>query len=120
MIDSPLIRKVEARDQLTAEEREVLSKLISHEKELRRDGHVVRDGERPRFSTVLLEGFCCRSKTLDDGRRQITEFHVAGDFVDLHSFVLKKLDHDVIALTDCRVGLVPHESWPSSRRSIRT
>ena len=35
--------------------------------------------------------------------------HVVGDFVDLHSFVLKTMDHSVGALTRCRVALVPHE-----------
>ena len=35
--------------------------------------------------------------------------HVAGDFADLHGFTLKRLDHDVSALTDCRIAVVPHE-----------
>jgi CRP-like cAMP-binding protein len=34
--------------------------------------------------------------------------HVPGDFVDLHSLLLKRLDHDVVALTKIRVALVPH------------
>jgi CRP-like cAMP-binding protein len=34
---------------------------------------------------------------------------VLGDFVDLHSFLLGKMDHGVVALTPCRVGVVPHE-----------
>jgi CRP-like cAMP-binding protein len=45
---------------------------------------------------------------LSTGRRQITDFHVVGDFVDLHSFLLKTMDHGILALTQCRVGLVPH------------
>ena len=43
-----------------------------------------------------------------DGRRQITAFHVPGDFADLHSFLLKKIDDGVGALTPCRVALVAH------------
>ena len=39
----------------------------------------------------------------------MAELHVAGDFADLHSFTLKRLDHDVIALTPCRIAMVPHE-----------
>lgn len=32
-----------------------------------------------------------------------------GDFVDLHSFLLNKMDHGVVALTPCRIGVVPHD-----------
>jgi CRP-like cAMP-binding protein len=51
----------------------------------------------------------CRYKDLRNGSRQISELHVAGDFVDLHSFTLKKLDHSIMTLTPCRIAPVPHE-----------
>jgi CRP-like cAMP-binding protein len=47
---------------------------------------------------------------LADGRRQITAFHVLGDFVDLPSFLFKRTDHAIAAAGPCRVGVVPHES----------
>jgi CRP-like cAMP-binding protein len=50
----------------------------------------------------------CRYKDLHDGNRQITELHVAGDFLDLHSFTLKRLDHFVLALTPCKLAVLPH------------
>ncbi len=40
---------------------------------------------------------------------ELEEIHVPGDFADLHSFTLKRLDHNVMAMTDCKVVLVPHE-----------
>jgi CRP-like cAMP-binding protein len=57
----------------------------------------------------LLDGMVCRYKDLRSAARQITALHIAGDFVDLHSFSLKRLDHNLLTLTPCRVGLVPHE-----------
>jgi CRP-like cAMP-binding protein len=51
----------------------------------------------------------CRYKDLPSGVRQVTELHVPGDFADLHSFTLKRLDHHVGTLTRCQVGLVPHD-----------
>jgi len=51
----------------------------------------------------------CRYKDLAGGQRQIAELHVAGDFADLHSFTLKRLDHNVLTLTPCRIAVVPHE-----------
>src|SRR5262249_23301560 len=43
------------------------------------------------------------------GQRQIVELHVAGDFADLHSFTLKRLEHDILTLTPCTVAVVPHD-----------
>jgi CRP-like cAMP-binding protein len=74
------------------------------------DGDLVREGDRPTESSLLLDGFAARYKLLRNGRRQITALHIPGDFVDLHSFLLKKMDHGVVALTRCRVGLVPHST----------
>jgi CRP-like cAMP-binding protein len=37
------------------------------------------------------------------------EMHVPGDFVDLHSFLLKRLDHSVISLVPSRIAIVPHD-----------
>ncbi|WP_245841587.1 Crp/Fnr family transcriptional regulator [Sphingomonas lenta] len=70
---------------------------------------VIREGERLEASTLLLDGLMCRYKDLRNGQRQVTELHVPGDFADMHSFTLKRLDHNVQTLTDCVIGLVPHE-----------
>ena len=43
-----------------------------------------------------------------DGRRPLVGLHVPGDFVDLHAYALKKLDHDVAALTEVQVAVFPH------------
>jgi CRP-like cAMP-binding protein len=105
---SPLIRKLEQRDQLSDEERQVLENAIAKVREVDADEDIVKEGDRPTESSLLLEGFAARYKVLSNGRRQITDFHVVGDFVDLHSFLLKTMDHGILALTRCRIGAVPH------------
>jgi CRP-like cAMP-binding protein len=45
-----------------------------------------------------------------DGKRHLVAVHVPGDFVDLHAYALKTLDHDVAALTDIRVAIFSHAS----------
>ena len=71
---------------------------------------ILREGDRPTESTLLVEGFAARYNLLRNGKRQITALHVPGDFVDLHSFLVKKMDHAVLAITPCTVGGVPHET----------
>ena len=43
-----------------------------------------------------------------DGRRQILSFHIAGDFIDLQSFLLSRLDHSIGTLTAVRVAMFSH------------
>jgi CRP-like cAMP-binding protein len=114
---SRLIRKLERRDVLSDEEKQVLAGAVARVKEIRMDEDLVRDGDRPTESTLLLEGIAARYKLLRNGRRQITALHISGDFVDLHSFLLKTMDHGVVALTRCRVGLVPHSTLRIARPS---
>jgi CRP-like cAMP-binding protein len=105
---NPLILKLEGRDRLSLEEKQVLESAISRIRDVGADEDIVREGDRPTECSLLLEGFAARYKVLSNGRRQITAIHVAGDFVDLHSFLLKTLDHSILALTRCRIAAVPH------------
>lgn len=58
--------------------------------------------------TLLLDGFVERYRDTPEGRRQILAIHIPGDFVDLHSYPLKRLEHSVAAITDVRVAFFPH------------
>ena len=71
---------------------------------------VVAEGSRPGYSLLMVEGMSARSKVLAGGERQITAIHIAGDFVDLHCFLLKRMDHSVVALTPCRLVMAEHEA----------
>jgi CRP-like cAMP-binding protein len=103
-----LVRKLEIRDDLSAEEIETLHGLVGETVRYDRRASIIKAGEHQSKSRLLLDGWVARAKTLADGQRQITEVHIPGDFVDLHSFLLKRLDHDVIALTPCTIGNVDH------------
>ncbi|MBA3446626.1 MAG: Crp/Fnr family transcriptional regulator [Pseudaminobacter sp.] len=107
---NPLIRALSRRDQLSAEERGILSEIVSRERTFAAGEEIVREGSTPTESCLILEGFAARSNLLGDGKRQLSALHVAGDFIDLHSLLLRTMDHSVVALTQCRIGLVPHRS----------
>jgi CRP-like cAMP-binding protein len=109
VLTNPLILKLACRDQLSDEEKQVLEGAIARTVTFRADEDMVREGDRPAESKLLLEGFAARYKILENGRRKITNIHVPGDFVDLHSFTLKTMDHSILVLSDCTVGVVPHE-----------
>jgi CRP-like cAMP-binding protein len=108
VIDKHLL-KLRARDEISAEEEQAVRRLIANVIELPADRTFIRAGQELHESTLLLDGWMARAKDLPSGQRQIAELHLAGDFVDLHSFTLKHLDHEIITLTRCRIAAVPHE-----------
>lgn len=74
-------------------------------------GEIAVHQDRPiNISLLLVEGFMTRHVDARDGKRHLVAVHVPGDFVDLHAFTLKRLDHDVGALTDVRVAVFTHEA----------
>ncbi|MFL6845460.1 MAG: Crp/Fnr family transcriptional regulator [Allosphingosinicella sp.] len=105
-----LLLKLRARDVISEEEEEVLRASIGEIREHPVGRTIVRSGTTLSASTLLVEGLICRFKDLAEGQRQIMELHVAGDFVDLHGFLLKRIDHNIGALTPIRVALVPHDA----------
>ncbi|NBB14272.1 helix-turn-helix domain-containing protein [Caulobacter sp. SLTY] len=105
---APLIRRLEARDDLSPAEREVLSGIVDRIETYAPGQIVVPEGKPLTESQLLVSGLCARSKAMADGRRQITSLHIDGDFVDLHGFLLKRLEHDVVAISAIRMAMVPH------------
>lgn len=106
---NPLIDKLGRRDDLTASEIDVLMDVLEPPRRVSAGRDFVVEHSRPGHSTLLLEGFAARYSTLADGGRQITEITIAGDFVDLHSLLMKQMDHGVVALTDVTIANAPHE-----------
>lgn len=106
----PLLQKLRARDILTPDEEQVLRDSVSEVREVGPGKTIVRAGVLLNECTLLCEGLICRYRDLADGQRQILELHVAGDFLDLHSFLLKRLEHNVGTLTKVRVAMVPHDA----------
>ncbi len=107
MIES-LLMKLRQRDEASPEEEKALRDIISGVESVPAKQTLLRRGEPLNRSVLLLEGLMCRHKDLRNGQRQITALHVPGDFLDLHGFTLKQLDHDVMSLSPARVAYAAH------------
>lgn len=103
-----LFLKGRLRHAFTAHEVDLLESLVDKTQRVG-DGHVVQHrGVLAHQSTLLLDGFIGRMIE-DEGQRNIVGLQVPGDFVDLHAFALKRLDHDVVTIGPALLGFVPHE-----------
>jgi CRP-like cAMP-binding protein len=107
-VSHPLIAKLEQHGPLSDEEKQVIQQITSQVTTYKAHEEVVPEGSTPSHSSLVLKGFAARHQHLADRKRQITAFHVPGDFMDLHSFLLKKMEDGVGALTPCTVAAVPH------------
>jgi CRP/FNR family transcriptional regulator, anaerobic regulatory protein len=58
---------------------------------------------------TLLSGWAFRYKTLPDGRRQILNFALPGDFLGLQASVINEMQHSVETLTDSMLCVFPRE-----------
>lgn len=72
------------------------------------DGHrLISHGDVCDCSTMLIDEFMLRTLESED-RRYGGSFHVPGDFVDLHCFALKRLDHYIDCVGPTKIAQVPH------------
>ena len=106
------LNKLKRRTQLSSEEERAIRDSVAETRRVPADQVLIHSGEELHTSMILIDGWLARSKDLPGGERQVTELHVAGDFPDLHGFTLKRLDHDLVTLSDCIVAMVPHERLP--------
>jgi CRP-like cAMP-binding protein len=106
-----LIRKLESIFTLTEDERQALEALPMQIVALKENQDIVRVGDRPSRSCLILSGFACTYKMTGDGKRQIHNFYIPGDIPDLQSLHLKVLDNSLGTLTPCSVGFITHEAF---------
>lgn len=96
------------RHAMTDREKDILENMVDEVRETQGETLIVKRGDFCETSTILMEGYMLRM--VGEGRdRSIVGFQVPGDFVDLHGFALKRLDHDLCAIGRAKFGLVPHE-----------
>lgn len=70
---------------------------------------ILLDGTNSPHLFTVLSGWAFRFKTLEDGRRQIVNFALPGDFIGLQGSVFEKMQHSVEALTTTVLCVFPRE-----------
>lgn len=105
---NPLKAHLNTRSHLTCEEEAILVRLAARRERVASKTELVAEGSSPFRSCLLIEGMAVRQHYLADGKRMISAVHVAGDFVDLHGFLMDTMDHSVVAATSCEVAWVMH------------
>ena len=100
---TPFFNKLERFTRLSRGDRACLDSVVGTatlEAPARSD--ILREGDKPRQAMIVVEGWCTRYKTLEDGRRQIVSLILPGDVVGLDDNVVRTIDYSVGTLTPVR------------------
>ncbi|MCK1733501.1 Crp/Fnr family transcriptional regulator [Bradyrhizobium sp. 138] len=96
----PVIRRLNLLRPLSAEARTSLEYAMLEGIQRAGAGEdLVADGDPVDSVRLVLSGWLCRYKTLEDGRRQIVNFLFPGESCDAHAFLLSVMDHSIATLT---------------------
>lgn len=95
------------RGAMSDRERQLVEDLIQGEEAIKGGHRIATRGAECSSSTILIEGFAQRT-IARTAISHVVGLQVPGDFIDLHGFALKRLDHDIFALGPARIGRVPH------------
>lgn len=106
------IRRLNALRQLSDQAIALLQQAI--QQRIRRVGageDLACEGDSIDSVRILLSGWLCRYKTLEDGRRQIVNFVLPGDTCDAHVYLLSSMDHAIGTLTPAVYAEIPRGSF---------
>lgn len=104
-----MLRKIETRAALDDDDRRALLGLTFNTRTTEPSTYLVREGELPVKSSLILSGLAYRQKHTVHGTRQIMSVNIPGDFVDMEGALLNVADHNVQALTRCEVAFIPRD-----------
>lgn len=107
---NPLVRKLQGLAPLTAADIRVLEQISAHPRLYGSHVDLIRDDEASGEAVLLLEGFACRYKQHQTGRRQIMAYLLPGDLSDVDTPHLGQMDHAVGTLSPCLVVRIPYQA----------
>jgi CRP-like cAMP-binding protein len=107
---SPLLRKLGHFVRFSPSDREILGRATSERvREFGPRVDIAREGDKPKDVQLVLSGWACRYKQLEDGRRQVVSFFLPGDICDLNVFILKEMDHSIGTITSVTIADLSRE-----------
>lgn len=105
-----MIRKLQEHSALSEADLAAIRRLPTSERQLAPGEDIVRQGDKPTVSVVVLQGMVARYHALATGRRQYLSLHIAGDWPDAQALFIDRMDHSVGAIDEATVVLVPHSA----------
>jgi CRP-like cAMP-binding protein len=103
----PLARKLAWFAGLSPDETATLDALHAATRSVRRNREIVTEGRNYETLLVLLEGSAIRYRVLRDGRRQVLNIVLPGDFIGFPGCFFESALYSVTALTNVVICCIP-------------
>jgi CRP/FNR family transcriptional regulator, anaerobic regulatory protein len=101
------LRALKSFRKFTAEELRFVERFKAGEVKLARGQTVLTEDENSEFLYTVLSGWLVKYKMLEDGRRQVINYAVPGDFLGLQAATFGKMQHSVEALSEVTLCVFP-------------
>lgn len=106
----PLVCRLQLHAPLSDADETAVLALPASVRTLEPGQYVVREGDQPTQSCLVVTGFAIHHKIGGNGARQIVNIHMAGDLADLQNSLLETADHNVQALSKMTAAFIPREA----------
>jgi CRP-like cAMP-binding protein len=107
--DKVLIAKLKEHSRLSSEDVAEIRGFSHSVRNLAPNEDLVRQGDDPEVSAVVMSGWVARYHLLANGPRQYLSFHMAGDWPDAQGLFLDRMDHAVCAMGPAVLCCIPHK-----------
>src|SRR5579863_4974218 len=107
LIQSPLTQRLARLISLAPPEIAVLAELQGSPRHVARGREIVLEGRKYDGLMVLIDGVALRYRVLQDGRRQVLNIILPGDFIGFPGCFFESALYSIAALGDCLVSPVP-------------
>jgi CRP-like cAMP-binding protein len=101
--------KLKEHSRLSSEDIAEIRRFSFSPRELADHEDLIRQGDEPDRSVVVLSGWLARYHLLPSGARQYLSFHMPGDWPDAQALFLDRMDHAVCAIGPAAVASIPHK-----------
>lgn len=105
-----LVRRLSHFLTLSDDDKRILRDAIVRVEEFDAHQDIIRENEKPEYVHLIVEGWACRYKYLEQGQRIILGYLIPGDLCDVHIALLDHMDHSIGTLTPVSVALIPRET----------
>lgn len=109
MIGEAILKHLLLIGDLADADRQAVLDLPGEVRSIRRGEDVLREGDHPNESVVVLAGLLQRYKMSPDGRRQIHSLYLPTDTPSFETLPMEVVDNNVGAIAPSRIGIVHHD-----------
>lgn len=100
-------RKLSHHAPFSAAERAALERWLGRDlRSVRERVPLIERGTKPSEINIIVDGWACRYRRLDNGRRQILAFYLPGDICDFDAFVTNAMDSTIEAITRVQMACI--------------